>query len=170
MCTEEEFSCLSLVIPLAEMSSTVTLQNCFDESFAEELILEGWDCKKCGLVDAAMGKGTQLLNLPKVLTIHLKRFKSTDRGYIKDNTVVWLPQGELKVLSSLYRLVGVVNHVGSMNSGHYTARVKLNNRWKSCDDRRVRDDPTMTRFSKEAYLLFYERIDSEFVVSSDQGC
>ena len=57
-----------------------------------------------------------------------------------------------------FQLVATVDHSGSMTSGHYTVNVKLNGRWKTCNDRRIYDDPNMTLKSKGAYLLFYEKI------------
>ncbi len=102
-------------------------------------------------------------NAPELLVVHLKRFLPTDRGYfVKDCTVVArLYEG------TLYQLIGMVNHSGSMNCGHYTANIKVNDRWKLCNDSRVADHNSMGQKSKSAYLLFY--IVSESMVSLDHG-
>lgn len=50
----------------------------------------------------------------------------------------------------------MVNHMGSLSGGHYTATVKKND-WVCFDDERVRGD----RLSGDyVYLLFYRRVDS----------
>ena len=109
-------------------------------------------------LDSSVKKETELLTLPRLLTIQLKRFRATASGYVKDNSVVILPRGELRLRNVSFRVVATVDHSGSMISGHYTANVKLNGRWKTCNDRRIYDDPNMTLKSKGAYLLFYEKI------------
>ena len=62
-----------------------------------------------------------------------------------------------------YNLCAVINHYGTMNSGHYTSYCKppQTNHWYHCDD------DTVTRLSKPvktsaAYLLFYMSIDANF--------
>ena len=83
-----------------------------------------------------------------------------------------LQNGKLQLGGTDYHLRGVVHHIGSMNSGHYTAEIEVNGRWKSCDDSRVKDvSGKNQKYSKTAYILLYEQEkDSEFMVSPDQGC
>lgn len=59
---------------------------------------------------------------------------------------------------ALYDLFAVVNHTGTIDSGHYTTLVRRNGDWYRCDDEKVtRIDPVEgTSFrSEEAYLVFY---------------
>lgn len=58
---------------------------------------------------------------------------------------------------SLYDLFAVVNHIGKIDIGHYTALVRREGQWFRCDDEkvsRVRDVGRKIR-SEEAYLVFY---------------
>ena len=88
--------------------------------------------------------------------MQLKRIKPTEQGFIKDKTPVRLPKDTM-IGKVKYELFGVVNHSGtSMHNGHYTANVKLESRWKVCDDLKVYDN-ILPICSKEAYLLFFER-------------
>jgi len=65
-----------------------------------------------------------------------------------------------------YELYGVVNHIGGMGSGHYTAFVKCSGRWLCCNDDRVCPISEQDVVSANAYLLFYARSD---VVAEEVG-
>lgn len=58
---------------------------------------------------------------------------------------------------SLYDLFAVVNHIGKIDSGHYTALVRRQGQWFRCDDEKVSRvnnvDPVIR--SEAAYLVFY---------------
>lgn len=68
-----------------------------------------------------------------------------------------------------YRLYGVVNHMGGMGSGHYTAFVRSGpeqskgagapSKWLCCDDDRVYEISEEDVVTANAYLLFYARAD-----------
>merc|ERR1712183_179894 len=65
----------------------------------------------------------------------------------------------LSRVTRVYHLYGVVNHIGGMGSGHYTAYVKCCGRWFCCNDERVYAISEEDVVSANAYLLFYERAD-----------
>uniref|UniRef100_H0ZTP4 Ubiquitin carboxyl-terminal hydrolase n=1 Tax=Taeniopygia guttata TaxID=59729 RepID=H0ZTP4_TAEGU len=111
-------------------------------------------------------KKQMLISLaPPILTLHLKRFQQN------------VAEGNTKVLYSLY---GVVEHSGTMRSGHYTAYVKMramNNhlsdlvlrgqsqetepvkgQWFHISDTHVQPVSVSKVLSSQAYLLFYERL------------
>ncbi|XP_019778021.1 ubiquitin carboxyl-terminal hydrolase 16 isoform X6 [Delphinus delphis] len=114
-------------------------------------------------------KKQMLISLaPPVLTLHLKRFQ---QNVAEENKRV------------LYSLYGVVEHSGTMRSGHYTAYAKarsanshLSNlvlhgdilqdfemdstkgQWFHISDTHVQAVPTTKVLNSQAYLLFYERI------------
>ncbi|XP_007124798.1 ubiquitin carboxyl-terminal hydrolase 16 isoform X3 [Physeter macrocephalus] len=114
-------------------------------------------------------KKQMLISLaPPVLTLHLKRFQ---QNVAEENTRI------------LYSLYGVVEHSGTMRSGHYTAYAKarsanspLSNlvlhgdilqdfemestkgQWFHISDTHVQAVPTTKVLNSQAYLLFYERI------------
>jgi ubiquitin C-terminal hydrolase len=53
-----------------------------------------------------------------------------------------------------YELSSVCNHLGSLNGGHYTAQVKINDAWTLVDD----DAFAPSANFSNAYCLFYERV------------
>lgn len=63
-----------------------------------------------------------------------------------------------------YRLVGVVEHRGSMGSGHYVAYVRYSkgcgdsNIWFHASDAYVREVSLDEVLRSQAYILFYEAI------------
>jgi len=60
---------------------------------------------------------------------------------------------------SEYDLYAIVNHIGGMGSGHYTAYVKSQGCWLSCNDERVIPISEEDLVTAHAYLLFYVRRD-----------
>lgn len=58
--------------------------------------------------------------------------------------------------STIYDLIGVVDHTGSLEGGHYTAVCKsMNNKWNKYDDQDVNEISQSEVVSSKAYLLFY---------------
>nr|XP_021503679.1 ubiquitin carboxyl-terminal hydrolase 16 isoform X3 [Meriones unguiculatus] len=134
---------------------------------------------------------------PPVLTLHLKRFQQAGFNLRKINKHIKFPEildlapfctlkcknvaeESTRVLYSLY---GVVEHSGTMRSGHYTAYAKartasshLSNlvlhgdipqdyemestkgQWFHISDTHVQAVPVTKVLNSQAYLLFYERI------------
>ncbi|XP_037533548.1 ubiquitin carboxyl-terminal hydrolase 16 [Nematolebias whitei] len=130
---------------------------------------------------------------PAVLTLHLKRFQQNGYSICKVNRHVHFPlildlapycaakcknisEGDAQILYSLY---GIVEHSGTMRSGHYTAYVKvrpeyhkpssngftkegeaepLRGVWFHVSDTSVQPVSESKVLSCQAYLLFYERI------------
>lgn len=143
-------------------------------------------------------KKQMLISLaPPVLTLHLKRFQQAGFNLRKINKHIKFPEildlapfctlkcknvaeEHTKVLYSLY---GVVEHSGTMRSGHYTAYAKTRNanshlsnlvlhgdipqdfemestkgQWFHISDTHVQAVPITKVLNSQAYLLFYERI------------
>ena len=100
------------------------------------------------------------------MIIHLKRFD----GNIKLKNKIIFPLENLKIskyTSNIdenknlnYNLIGVINHYGTMNFGHYICYVKNtnNNNWYLFNDSFIkRIDDINLIVSKEAYILIYKR-------------
>jgi|GEM_PF-6830175 len=62
-----------------------------------------------------------------------------------------------KTLPTQYQLIGVVVHMGGLNSGHYVAYINKNNQWFYCNDDTIHPLSSLT-FSGEPYIIFYKRI------------
>jgi len=59
----------------------------------------------------------------------------------------------------IYDLIGVINHYGSMNFGHYTAYAKnsLTSQWYEYNDSSVSKIDPDSVCSSAAYVLFYKQ-------------
>lgn len=96
-------------------------------------------CDKCGdLVDA--NKWSVIKTLPNFLSIHLRRFKydESKKGITKLNWQIPFPYklkiktnySEEDVKEGLYKLVGVVVHLGTgENYGHYISYIRIGQKW-----------------------------------------
>lgn len=143
-------------------------------------ILDGKDryyCESCNqLVQST--KSLSLKSLPQVLCVQLKRFRHDSYFSSKLNNVVEYPVEGLDLrhflhkefigspLSSCseYDLLGIVNHQGSFNGGHYVAYCKNfeTGRWYEYDDSRVREIEESDLINIQAYLLFFiQKSDTE---------
>jgi ubiquitin C-terminal hydrolase len=115
---------------------------------------------------------------PKILTLHLKRFKQNGNRLEKSSKEVPFPlhldiskcshlkDGELPNDSSIYqyRLYGVATHMGGMGGGHYVSHVlKHRNseggQWYYFSDSMFHSETPESVCNSEAYVLFYERSD-----------
>ncbi|KXS09299.1 cysteine proteinase [Gonapodya prolifera JEL478] len=138
-----------------------TLLDCIDLFTSEEELAgaEAVECSRCAKKTNAVKRFT-LYGLPKILIIHLKRFRwdALPNGMSfsrKIETMIHFPieadfaglapelMGEGK--SSKYRLFAVVNHFGNNHSGHYTAfcdrapEGSSESRWFEFDDEAVKE-------------------------------
>jgi len=149
----------------------ITLNDCFDEFVANEL-LSGWYNEKTQNKEPVR-KNIAFWSLPKVLIVVLKRY-SPDGRY-KNGAFVDFPLDNLdlskyvigyKASSYKYRLFGVANHMGGIGGGHYTAFVKTertfgetdNDEWYCFNDAEVSKVDVRSVASPSAYCLFYRKI------------
>lgn len=151
---------------------------------------ESWYCPNCQAFTQATKK-FDVWNFPSILIIHLKRFQqlpfSLSRSKIQ--TLVNFPIYDLDLSEfelarkdfgkhkehhvddhfdhpvppqrSIYDLVAVSNHMGSLSGGHYTAfaRNKINQQWYCFDDRACREIAESQIITPNAYVLFYLKRD-----------
>ncbi|XP_028759581.1 ubiquitin carboxyl-terminal hydrolase 2 [Neltuma alba] len=125
-------------------------------------------------------KRVLIYKAPPVLTIHLKRFSQDIRGRLSKlsghvsfkETIDLRPYMDPRCMSEEnheYRLVGVVEHSGTIRGGHYVAYVRggqgnkeademsENCTWYHASDAYVRQVSLKEVLACEAYILFYER-------------
>lgn len=153
-------------------SKGIKLESAF-VNFCLPEVLDGKDryrCENCNeLVQST--KTLTLKSLPPVLCVQLKRFRHDSYFSSKLNNVVEYPVEGLDLRhflhkefigsplssSSEYDLLGIVNHRGSFNGGHYVAycRDLDTGRWLEFDDSRVREITESELMAVQAYLLFY---------------
>jgi len=111
----------------------------------------------------ALTKRLVLDRLPLNLMFHLKRF-AFDRetctvGKIKQKVEFPLNGFSISKSYSRYDLLAVVNHKGTIDSGHYTAVVREKGRWYLFDDESVTSVTKRDVVSKNAYMLLYRQQD-----------
>ncbi|KAM5356201.1 hypothetical protein ACJ41O_002847 [Fusarium nematophilum] len=172
---------LDLSIDLEEHSSVTS---CLRKFSAEEMLCERnkFHCDHCGGLQEAE-KRMKVKRLPKILTLHLKRFKYTEdysRLQKLFHRVVY--PYHLRMFNTtddagdpdrLYELYAVVVHIGgNAYHGHYVSIIKVPGRgWILFDDEMV--EPVDKNFVRNffgdkpgmatAYVLFYQETTFEKV-------
>lgn len=165
---------LDLSIDLEEHSSVTS---CLRKFSAEEMLCERnkFHCDHCGGLQEAE-KRMKVKRLPKVLTLHLKRFKYTDdysrlqklfhRVVYPYHLRMFNTTEEAEDPDRLYELYAVVVHIGgNVYHGHYVSIIKTKDRgWVLFDDEMV--EPVDKHFVRNffgdkpgmatAYVLFYQ--------------
>ena len=115
-----------------------------------------WECPSCKR-DTKCVKQMSPILLPNTLVLHIKRFKWTRNKASKLTQLVDFPTSVLSVQGTPYALSSVINHHGSLNSGHYSAYVKHQHQWYCFNDRTVTPIETSDIVSQHAYILFYTK-------------
>jgi len=146
--------------------NTYTLYKCFQNLIKmEELDVQNkWECSKCHTLQQAK-KQMQIVKLPSILILHLKRFNNNSKIKI----LIDFPITDLNLnefiedkhdINYCYELIGVANHIGDMGFGHYTAFCKneYNDKWFRCDDEHISEMKKEDIVTSSAYVLFYKRL------------
>ena len=104
---EEFFNCLSIQIGSVPYQ---LITDCLEAYLADEEIPEttGWRCGNCCAVRSGKKKFA-VVNAPKLLLIHLKRFTFVDGRMSKKETMIGIGQ-KLQMAGMQYRLTGIVRH------------------------------------------------------------
>ena len=96
-----------------------------------------YTCPICGKQDSVLQK-YEIVKLPKILILHLKRFDVNSNGISKNQQYVDFPLEKLKIGENelFFNLKGITNHYGTLNAGHYIGFCKSRNdeEWYKCDD------------------------------------
>jgi len=141
-------------------------------------------CSKCQSYQEST-KQLTMKKLPVVASFHLKRFEHSNRFHKKISTFIAFPQfldmspfmsnqrnvdhspsitGEVSSITSnlnlnnKYTLFAVVNHIGTIETGHYTAYIRQHrDQWFKCDDHLITKASVRDVLDSEGYLLFYHK-------------
>ena len=147
---------------------TRTLRDCFKEYSKQIELTEDnkyYCSKKEGLVDAT--REDKFIKAPNVLIIVLKRFNMMGQ---KNGKYIRFPLDDLSIKKyfvgyeknqAKYKCIGVVNHMGSLSFGHYTAYARnIDNKWYEYNDADVSTTSGEREIvSSKAYILVYLRKD-----------
>ncbi|OQR84513.1 ubiquitin-specific protease [Achlya hypogyna] len=156
---------------------TLALRSCFAKFTEREQLGESntWYCPECKAHVRAFKK-FDLYSLPKILLVHLKRFRYAQGAYLlhrdKITSLVTFPidgldmnefvVGPSRGTAPLYDLYAVSEHAGSLGGGHYTAQAKnpRDGRWYSFNDSLTATAEPKDAVTAQAYVLFYLRRDA----------
>ncbi|XP_065807060.1 uncharacterized protein [Labrus bergylta] len=140
-------------------------ESCFDNVFHKKSYIGDnlVYCEQCGKKTEAT-RECEMLEFPRILVLLLKRFDfdNNTMSHFKSDRMVVMPH-TLQRQNKMYTLCGIVNHMGSLKGGHYTATIlsKEDNTWCEFNDSHVRkleEQPfadSQTYNSSTAYLLVY---------------
>ena len=153
----EEFNCLS--VQIGDLINPL-VTDCIEEYMKDEVIpLEtGWWCETC----CAISTGEKRLVVersPKILIVSLKRFLYQNGDVGKVGTQVGICE-KIMFGYAEYRLVGIVKHSGSRESGHYVAVTCWPDGWAIHNDAKV--DPSCVKelhWCPDSYILFYQEAE-----------
>eukprot|EP00826_Nyctotherus_ovalis_P006653 TRINITY_DN11598_c0_g1_i2.p1 TRINITY_DN11598_c0_g1~~TRINITY_DN11598_c0_g1_i2.p1 ORF type:complete len:167 (+),score=39.03 TRINITY_DN11598_c0_g1_i2:181-681(+) len=151
----------------------ISLYDCLKGFNSEEVLDENnrWHCPHCK-VDVQASKTMSLYRLPRILIIHLKRFRRSESTSKKISVLVDYPINKLdmsgcvmktaRVCETEYRLFGVTNHYGGTGGGHYTAICynPVLEKWLESDDSFVTPIAESKVVTSAGYVLFYQRVNS----------
>ncbi|KAK0050992.1 ubiquitin carboxyl-terminal hydrolase 22 [Biomphalaria pfeifferi] len=136
-------------------------------------------CSKCHSYQEST-KQLTMKKLPIVACFHLKRFEHSTGYHKKISTFVSFPE-ELDMTPFMsssrnninghsgpilhsascdnkYSLFAVVNHYGTIESGHYTCYIRsLKEQWYRCEDHLIKRATAGEVLNSEGYLLFYHK-------------
>jgi len=121
------------------------------------------NCDHCHEKNVLAHKKITLWRLPDVIIITLGRFNpdSTKNNLHVDFELEGLDLTKFftypVVHKHHYDLYATINHHGTLNFGHYTSRIKYQNRWLHIDDDRVREIHPDDVVHPSVYILFYRR-------------
>lgn len=145
--SETAYPFISISVELCNRS----IQQCVSSFFsAESLTNVSCDqCKKHYTAD----KQLACANFPLILVVHLKRFVSASSKKTDDVDL----EDEIQIQGRKYFLYAVSNHIGQINSGHYTAHCKRRDgTFYLFNDSSVSSQDLPER-SNLPYILFYQR-------------
>ena len=127
---------LSVELPSKKKLSSLTLQDCLNNFFASETMMNsGYKCEKCKK-QVNIEKNISVWSYPRLLCITLKRFSQEGGFRKKISSSVKIPLNGLdmkpyakadsnhaSIPKASYKLYGVSHHSGSLSGGHYVCEV-----------------------------------------------
>ena len=120
--------------------------------------VEGFSCDKCK--KKLMSHVTNLIMLPKILIINLKRVGESRVYYHEIDIPFTFKTKQIDKLNKIdktYELIGFIKHYGNEKNGHNVAFTKniFDQKWYLFDDKIVEEESNFPS-TKKAFLLFYQ--------------
>ena len=154
-----------LDIPLLFIGNgTQKVNNLLEKFFQSDIIDWGVECKNCGKIEKHK-KIVKIASPPEILILSLQRYEPKTKK--KNNCEVKFTE-ELDIkkysdidccgeFSTKYHLIGIANHNGDLNFGHYFAFINIDKKWFEFNDDSSFPCEKVDKSSENAYILFYER-------------
>lgn len=172
----DAFECLSIPLPkvgLHGVFTTSTVEDLLEQFLAAEKVDE-INCEECRNRNSIFIKELSLGKSPRCLCVHIQRSHWTDTGRLVKRQDLVKFQEEFNVSSFvytnrltenwkpiMYRLRGVVVHLGSVDSGHFITYRKSCDpdsvEWFYTSDTYIRSAKIDEVLNNSPYMLFYER-------------
>lgn len=124
----------------------------------------------CLSINGGLSEGIAQLEEPEVVTCkcdHCEETEMTKTVVINPAEVVCIQFKRFDITGKLtykvgiheewygYKLIGIVNHMGSIHGGHYTSAVNVDGQWKHMNDESVENIDGLPKRSRVPYLLIY---------------
>lgn len=155
----------------------VEITDCIRKFCAPEYLVgkDKYDCEHCKRKTDGERRFA-FKDLPEVLCIHIKRFRYDASWFhaTKNSRVVTFPVTKHLDMSPFleappphpveYRLIGLIQHIGSMGGGHYISYCQHKRKppeWFEFDDLQVTPVSPDQVERAEPYVLFYQRVTSK---------
>jgi uncharacterized UBP type Zn finger protein len=105
-----------------------------------------------------LSKQISIQNSPNILIIQVKRFLSSPSLLKIDETCEFHKNLvlETNLGPKKYNLIGITQHKGSLNYGHYTAYCKRSKKWYKFNDSKVKQVSLKEVLQKKIYLAIYK--------------
>lgn len=161
----EKFLDLPVLLNNSEIE-TQQLDELLKKHFSKEAIQWSEKCESCSM-KTMHDKDIRLSHLPDVLFISFQRFnprtkrKNSTRIQFSEelNLIDYVDKECLGEQSTKYKLIGISNHSGSIDFGHYYAYVKLKSGWFEFNDSHVSKIGSISYSCNTVYILAYQRED-----------
>lgn len=154
-----------MYISVTNKDKDITLNDCLKRSFRVETLKGDAKWKPEGKDAQEASKMCYPTKFPNYLIMLITRYSYSRSSSKKLSTNINVKQywKSAKVFpeNMYYELVGFVNQMGGMNSGHYVSYIKKDDKWFCCNDSNIMEVNTgnAIKQAKKAYLLFFESKD-----------
>lgn len=146
----------------------LTLDDCFKNFIKEEKLKEGeeWNCTFCNKKVLAKKK-LELYYLPKIFVVCLTRFSKDNENIQKNQEEVDFKINGMNMKEymigpdkehSKYNLFAIIQHIGTLENGHYTSVCNNMGIWYKYNDSSVNEIEINGEDNSSAYILFYRRL------------
>ena len=168
-CNEETYSFNNIIeypLTIPKNINLIELSELLDIYFQEEIVEFVNRCQRCKNIEYHK-KELFITKLPKILIISLQRLNF--RENTKNECIInfsekldlskYIDNDFKNNQTAEYNLLGFINHIGTLNFGHYYSYIKLENKtiWYKFDDSKVNRIGDKVEDMDEAYILFYTR-------------